>query len=75
MNLIRLEEVTGWRVAERREPRAGEGSHESEREVGGREALREALRRSERRLRGPEGCMGRDWELLPSSAPGEEGGA
>ena len=74
MNLIRLEVVTGWRVVERREPRAGEGSHESERGEG-TEALREALRRSGRRLRGLRGAWGRDWELLPSSAPGEEGGA
>lgn len=68
-----LEEVTGWRVVERMEPRTGEESHESEGEGEGRKAIRKELRRGGRRLRGADGTG--IWELHLSSDPGEEGGA
>ena len=40
-------------------------SHESEGEGQGREAVRNELRRGRRRLRGAEGCVGRDLGIHP----------
>ena len=52
----------------REEPRTGEKSHGSE------GCSYERAREEQKRMWGG-GCKGWAWGLLPSSAPGEEGGA